>query len=64
MLTGGEHAEIPRGFIIDEPYDSLSFLPTVLALTGKLGDDMTPVGLMFFVLGSWFFVLLALALCP
>jgi hypothetical protein len=42
MLAGGEHTGIPRGFVIDEPYDSLSFLPTVLALTGKLGDDRTP----------------------
>jgi hypothetical protein len=42
MLAGGTHTGIPHGLIVDEPYDSLSFMPTVLALTGKLGDDRVP----------------------
>ena len=29
--------------MIDEPYDSLSFVPTVLALSGHLRDDNSPV---------------------
>ncbi len=42
MLAGGDYAGIPRGLAVNEPYDSLSFAPTVLALTGKLGDDRVP----------------------
>lgn len=43
MLAGGDRTAIPRGARIDEPYDSLSFVPTVLALTGKLRDDNNPI---------------------
>jgi hypothetical protein len=43
MISGGERTGIPRGLVVDEPYDSLSFVPTLLALTGGLRDDMTPV---------------------
>ncbi|MEA2175027.1 MAG: Type phosphodiesterase / nucleotide pyrophosphatase [Blastocatellia bacterium] len=39
MLAGGATTGIPRGFVVEEPYDSLSFVPTVLALTGKLRRD-------------------------
>jgi hypothetical protein len=42
MLAGGDHTGIPRGLVVEGPYDSLSFVPTVLALTGKLGDDRVP----------------------
>ncbi|MFN2492645.1 MAG: alkaline phosphatase family protein [Pyrinomonadaceae bacterium] len=42
MLAGGDKTTIPRAAIIDEPYDSLSFVPTVLALTGLLRDDNSP----------------------
>ncbi|MBA3712248.1 MAG: alkaline phosphatase family protein [Pyrinomonadaceae bacterium] len=38
MLAGGAHTGIPRALVIDEPYDSLSFMPTVMALTGQLND--------------------------
>ncbi len=41
MLAGGSHTGIQRGAVIAEPYDSLSFVPTMLALTGKLGHDMS-----------------------
>jgi Type I phosphodiesterase / nucleotide pyrophosphatase len=34
MLAGGEQTGIPRRLAIDEPYDSLSFVPTVLNLMG------------------------------
>ncbi len=32
-------AGIPKGLAIDEPYDSLSLMPTVLALTGRLDES-------------------------
>ncbi len=42
MLAGGDKTGIPRGLVVEEPYDSLSFVPTVLALTGNLRDDNNP----------------------
>ena len=41
MMAGGAETGIPRGLAIEEPYDSLSFLPTMLALSGKLRHDMS-----------------------
>jgi hypothetical protein len=43
MFAGGEGTGIPRGLAISEPYDSLSVVPTILALTGKLQSDNQPV---------------------
>ena len=43
MLAGGRKTSIPQALIVDEPYDSLSFVPTVLALTGNLRDDSYPI---------------------
>jgi hypothetical protein len=43
MIAGGQKTNIPRAFVIDQPYDSLSFVPTLLALTGNLRDDNEPV---------------------
>jgi len=43
MLAGGPKTNIPQGFQIDSPYDSLSFVPTLLAITGNLRDDNSPV---------------------
>jgi hypothetical protein len=34
MLAGGDDSGIPRQHIIEEPYDSLSFVPTILDLMG------------------------------
>jgi hypothetical protein len=34
MLAGGDDAGIPRQRVIEEPYDSLSFVPTILDLMG------------------------------
>jgi Type I phosphodiesterase / nucleotide pyrophosphatase len=42
MFAGGERTGIPRGLAINEPYDSLSVVPTILALTGNLQSDNTP----------------------
>lgn len=47
MFAGGNKTEIPRGMVIEEPYDSLSFVPTVLALTGKLRDDNAPIQILW-----------------
>jgi hypothetical protein len=47
MLAGGDNTQIPRGAVVDEPYDSLSFMPTMLALTGNLRDDTTPVPILW-----------------
>src|SRR5258706_4633755 len=43
MLAGGDKTSVPRGAVVEEPYDSLSFIPTVLALTGDLRDDNNPI---------------------
>jgi hypothetical protein len=43
MLAGGPKTNIPRALEIAKPYDSLSFVPTLLALTGNLRDDNNPV---------------------
>ena len=47
MLNGGERTNLPRGVVVAEPYDSLSFMPTVLALTGQLNDGQTPVPVLW-----------------
>lgn len=47
MMAGGERTGIPRGLVVKEPYDSLSFMPTVLALTGQLHDGLTPVPILW-----------------
>jgi hypothetical protein len=46
MFAGGEKTTIPRAAVIAEPYDSLSFVPTVLALTGNLRDDNKPIPIL------------------
>lgn len=43
MIAGGEKTGLPKVSQIEEPYDSLSFVPTLLALTGNLRDDRKPV---------------------
>ena len=43
MFAGGERTGIPRGTVVEEPYDSLSFMPTVLALTGQMHDEGAPI---------------------
>jgi hypothetical protein len=47
MLAGGERTNIPRREVIEEPYDSLSFVPTVLALTNQLRDEVMPVSVLW-----------------
>jgi hypothetical protein len=47
MLAGGEKTHLPRGAVVEEPYDSLSFVPTMLALTGNLRDDSHPLPVLW-----------------
>ncbi|MBA2704773.1 MAG: alkaline phosphatase family protein [Blastocatellia bacterium] len=47
MFAGGRKTSIPQGLVVDEPYDSLSFMPTVLALTGNLRDDSNPIPVLW-----------------
>ncbi|MGI8494084.1 MAG: sulfatase-like hydrolase/transferase [Pyrinomonadaceae bacterium] len=42
MIAGGAKTEIPRGLKIEEPYESLSFAPTILKLMGKVNDKGEP----------------------
>jgi hypothetical protein len=43
MIAGGAKTGIPRGLVVDEPYDGLSFMPTILRLMGKIDDENKPV---------------------
>jgi len=43
MFAGGERTGIPRGLAVNEPYDSLSVTPTILALGGEIESDNRPV---------------------
>ncbi|HEX8557710.1 MAG TPA: hypothetical protein VF668_06405, partial [Pyrinomonadaceae bacterium] len=47
MLAGGERAGVPRGLAVEEPYDSLSFVPTLLALTGQLDTGARPLPVLW-----------------
>jgi hypothetical protein len=47
MIAGGNRTGLPQGAVVDEPYDGLSFVPTVLALTGNLRDDSNPVPVLW-----------------
>jgi hypothetical protein len=43
MLAGGPKTNLPQAVNVEAPYDSLSFVPTLLAITGNLRDDSNPV---------------------
>jgi len=40
LFAGGSKTGIPRGLHVTEPYDSLSFVPTVLTLMGRPEPDL------------------------
>jgi hypothetical protein len=42
MFWGGERTQIPRGRAVEDPYDSLSLIPTLLAMTGQLDAEGRP----------------------
>ncbi len=39
MFAGGPATGIPEGLAVDRPYDSLSFVPTILTLIGKINTQ-------------------------
>jgi hypothetical protein len=47
MFWGGDATGIPQGQVVEEPYDSLSLTPTLLALTGQLSDGRRPVPVLW-----------------
>ena len=47
MLAGGDKTRLPRAAVVEEPYDNLSFVPTMLALTGNLRDDSYPLPVLW-----------------
>jgi hypothetical protein len=47
MFAGGERTGIPRGLAVAEPYDSLSLMPTLLALTGRMEDGVRPAPVLW-----------------
>jgi hypothetical protein len=47
MFAGGKRTPVPQKYVIEEPYDSLSFVPTVLALTDNLRDDSNPTPILW-----------------
>jgi hypothetical protein len=47
MLAGGDGTRIPRGLAVEEPYDSLSLMPTLLTLTGQLEENERPVPVLW-----------------
>jgi hypothetical protein len=47
MIAGGKNTGLGQGRTIEEPYDSLSFVPTLLALTGNLRDDSSPIPILW-----------------
>ena len=46
-LAGGRKTSIPQVMVVAEPDDSLSFMPTVLALTGNLRDDSNSIPVLW-----------------
>lgn len=42
MLAGGDRTGIPRGLAVERPYDSLSFVPTLFRLMGKIDGENRP----------------------
>jgi hypothetical protein len=38
LFAGGDETGIPRHLQVEEPYDSLSFVPTILDLMGKQAE--------------------------
>ncbi|MFZ1701521.1 MAG: alkaline phosphatase family protein [Pyrinomonadaceae bacterium] len=42
MIAGGRSTGIPRGMAVAAPYDSMSFVPTLLRLMGKIDKNNEP----------------------
>lgn len=42
MIAGGSRTGIPKGRAVEEPYDNLSFVPTILRMMGKVDEANEP----------------------
>ncbi len=42
MVAGGSRTGIPRGLVVEKPYDSLSMMPTLMRLMGKIDEKNEP----------------------
>jgi len=42
MIAGGARTGIPRGLAVEQAYDSMSFMPTILRLMGKIDEENQP----------------------
>ena len=42
MFAGGSETSIPRGLTVEQPYDSLSFVPTILRMMAKIDAENRP----------------------
>ncbi|MGH9648785.1 MAG: hypothetical protein ACRD4E_18440, partial [Bryobacteraceae bacterium] len=40
LFAGGKDTRIPAGLRVETPYDSLSFVPTILSLMGRPEADL------------------------
>jgi len=47
MVAGGKKTQVPEALMVVQPYDSLSFVPTILALMGNLRDDSNPLAILW-----------------
>lgn len=47
MMAGGTRTGIPAGISVEEAYDSLSFVPTMFALMGKIEDERNPIPVLW-----------------
>jgi Type I phosphodiesterase / nucleotide pyrophosphatase len=47
MFAGGDATRIPRGLAVEEPYDGLSLVPTILALTGQIEGGTRPAPVLW-----------------
>jgi hypothetical protein len=47
LMAGGTRTGVPLGAAIEEPYDSLSFMPTMLALLGQIEDERNPIPVLW-----------------
>ncbi len=43
MFAGGSETGIPRGLVVEQPYDSLSFVPTILRMMAKTDNENRPL---------------------
>ncbi|MFN0278915.1 MAG: alkaline phosphatase family protein [Pyrinomonadaceae bacterium] len=43
MIAGGSKTGIPQGRTVEEPYDGMSFAPTIFRLMGKIDEENRPV---------------------